>query len=79
MVPGAYPPCDTFRLATFNRSECQYGYVTLDDVADELYGLEPGEFVEARTHHVRTAREDNTAHWLRRSENFGSRPPWAGW
>ncbi|MGV0153121.1 hypothetical protein ACSW29_07270 [Rhodococcus sp. GB-02] len=33
--------------------------MTLDDVADELYGLEPGEFVEARTHHVRTAREDN--------------------
>ena len=33
--------------------------MTLDDVANELYGLDPGEFVEARTHHVKAAREDN--------------------
>ncbi|MEA1797078.1 MULTISPECIES: hypothetical protein [Rhodococcus] len=33
--------------------------MTLDDVADELYGLDPGEFVEARTKHVKAAREDN--------------------
>jgi hypothetical protein len=32
--------------------------VTLDDVADELYGLDPGEFVEARTAQVTAARED---------------------
>ncbi|MDI9902424.1 hypothetical protein QM716_21445 [Rhodococcus sp. IEGM 1409] len=33
--------------------------MTFDDVADELYGLDPGEFVEARTNHVKAAREDN--------------------
>ena len=33
--------------------------MTLDDVADELYGLDPGEFVEARTKHVKAARDDN--------------------
>ncbi|MFC9834725.1 hypothetical protein ACFVKB_12990 [Rhodococcus sp. NPDC127530] len=32
--------------------------MTLDDVADELYGLDPGEFVEARTAQVTAARED---------------------
>jgi len=32
--------------------------VTLDDVADELYGLDPGEFVEARTAQVTAAREN---------------------
>ncbi|MFE7423298.1 hypothetical protein [Rhodococcus sp. NPDC057529] len=31
--------------------------MTLDDVADELYGLDPGEFVEARTAQVTAARE----------------------
>ncbi|MBC2643176.1 MULTISPECIES: hypothetical protein [unclassified Rhodococcus (in: high G+C Gram-positive bacteria)] len=31
--------------------------MTLDDVADELYGLDPGEFVEARTARVAAARE----------------------
>lgn len=33
--------------------------MTLDDVADELYGLDPGEFVEARTKHAKAAREGN--------------------
>ncbi|KAF0958609.1 hypothetical protein [Rhodococcus sp. T7] len=32
--------------------------MTLDDVADELYGLDPGEFVEARTAQVTAAREN---------------------
>jgi hypothetical protein len=32
--------------------------VTLDDVADELYGLDPGEFVDARTARVAAAREN---------------------
>ncbi|BAH54257.1 hypothetical protein [Rhodococcus opacus] len=32
--------------------------MTLDDVADELYGLDPGEFVEARTARVTAARDD---------------------
>ncbi|MFC0453049.1 hypothetical protein [Rhodococcus jostii] len=32
--------------------------MTLDDVADELYGLDPGEFVEARTAQVSAAREN---------------------
>ncbi|MFZ2174352.1 MAG: hypothetical protein WAW17_10000, partial [Rhodococcus sp. (in: high G+C Gram-positive bacteria)] len=32
--------------------------MTLDDVADELYGLDPGEFVEARKARVAAAKQD---------------------
>ncbi|PBC58821.1 hypothetical protein [Rhodococcus sp. ACPA1] len=32
--------------------------MTLDDVAEKLYGLDPGEFVEARTAQVTAAREN---------------------
>lgn len=31
--------------------------MNLDDVADELYGLDPGEFVAARSARVEAARE----------------------
>ncbi|QYB03286.1 hypothetical protein I1A62_40045 [Rhodococcus sp. USK10] len=52
--------------------------MTLDDVADELYGLDPGEFVEARTAQV-TAARDNKDRALATEIGKLRKPTVVGW
>ncbi|SEC11350.1 hypothetical protein [Rhodococcus koreensis] len=52
--------------------------MTLDDVADELYGLDPGEFVEARTTQV-TAARDNKDRALATEIGKLRKPTVVGW